>query len=530
VRTHALLLTGALVATIGATPADSASLTRTADAATGTTAVDADAGIGSDNLEFVKNLPHTTVDGQPGAGGSDIEFFTLDWEVSDFARTAARTGVTPADDLDGDLRNGVQRRYALAGTLGNGVHIYDITVPEETFRTARYDCSANQGDSQIFTREEDGVTRTYATYTTEDTRPVAADRACAEDVGATGEVVGTFIIDITDPYAPESRAFIDVPEGSHNGSVHPSGDYFYNSNSSLYVDTALDGGPGIEYYDISNLDDIERLGRLPLPPIPASLGTESHDITFNADGDRAYSAALSQGVIINTQDPADPEILTSWVDPTINVWHQADPIQVGDRTLLVVEDEVAGAVGTGQCPNGGVHVFDVTGDPAVPTKLGYWNIDEVRVMATEGGDVDPAGGCTAHVFRLYPEQNVMTISYYNGGVRVVDLGGLVGVGLGKSAVADHPVVDGEPMTQLAYHRFEDSNSWASKTPHIEEDGSFYLFSNDINRGLDIYHYTGGADAEAAAQGRWMTPTEAAATLTRYTPAQLTANPQFVCFL
>ena len=30
------------------------------------------------------------------------------------------------------------------------------------------------------------------------------------------------------------------------------------------------------------------------------LGTESHDITFNEAGDRAYSAALSQGVIIDT--------------------------------------------------------------------------------------------------------------------------------------------------------------------------------------------------------------------------------------
>ena len=41
-------------------------------------------------------------------------------------------------------------------------------------------------------------------------------------------------------------------------------------------------------------------------PTRPGLGTESHDITFNADGTRAYSAALSQGVIIDTTDPANP--------------------------------------------------------------------------------------------------------------------------------------------------------------------------------------------------------------------------------
>jgi hypothetical protein len=358
----------------------------------------------------------------------------------------------------------------------------------------------------VFTRQEDGRTRTYITYTTEDTRPVAAGHACADDLG--GEPVnriGTFIIDVTDPFAPRSVAFIDVPEGSHNGSVHPSGNYFYNSNSSLYVDTAQDGGPGIEYYDISDLSNVQRLGRLSLPVVPASLGTESHDITFNEDGTRAYSAALSQGVIIDTSDPANPTILSNWVDPTINVWHQADPITVGEgedaRTLLVVEDEVAGAVGTGQCPNGGVHVFDVTGDPPAPVKLGYWNIDEARVMAADGSP--PAGTCTAHVFRLHPDEGIMTIAYYNGGVRVVDLAGLAGIGLGETALLDNPLVDGEPMTQLAYHRFPDSNSWSVKTPEIAEDGSFYLFSNDRTRGLDVYHYDGTVDAEAATQGRWM---------------------------
>ena len=38
-----------------------------------------------------------------------------------------------------------------------------------------------------------------------------------------------------------------MPQGSHNQTVHPSGDYLYNSNSQLYT-TALNAG--IEVYDI----------------------------------------------------------------------------------------------------------------------------------------------------------------------------------------------------------------------------------------------------------------------------------------
>jgi hypothetical protein len=524
-KVRALLLTATLVGGFAAAPAAS-------DVA--------EEGVGSDNIEHVLNVPHTTADGEPGAGGSDIEFFDISYDKHEAKHLFGKDAV----DADPSSKKTIERRFALAGTTGNGMHIYDITVPEDTYRTARYDCVANQGDSQIFTREEpvvdkkgkvkkgETVTRTYTTYTTEDSRPVPADSQCAADLGGEADgLIGTFIVDISDPFNPTSVAFIDVPEGSHNGSVHPSGDYFYNSNSSLHTDTAQDGGPGIEYYDISDFDNIERLGRLALPPIPASLGTESHDITFDESGDRAYSAALSQGVIIDTSDPATPAILTSFVDPTINVWHQSDPITVGEgddqRTLLVVEDEVAGAVGTGQCPNGGVHIFDVTGDPAVPTKLGYWNIDEARVMAADGGPVD--GTCTAHVFRLHPDEGIMTIAYYNGGVRVVDLAGLAGIGLGETGLL--PGLGGEePMTQLAYHRFPDSDAWSAKTPEIAEDGSFYLFANDLARGLDVYFYDGSTDEEAEAQGRWMSPAEAELELTRFSADELREGLKYTCIL
>ncbi len=175
---------------------------------------------------------------------------------------------------------------------------------------------------------------------------------------------------------------------------------------------------------------------MPLPIRPG-LGTESHDITFNADGNRAYSAALSQTVIIDTTDPtATRRSISSFVDPTINVEHQADPITIddpilGERDFLIIEDEVVGASATAQCPNGGVHVYDITGDlERNPVKVGYWNIGARRP------DHSVNGSCTAHVFELHEEEQLMTIAFYNGGVRVVDLSGLVGVALGDDRCRD----------------------------------------------------------------------------------------------
>ena len=511
-----------------------------------------DQGTGSDNFTLVENLPHSD-----GGRGSDIEFATLTYEDAGAARAAGFT-VDPGVDALPD-EDGVQKDIALAGTTGQRLYLYDVTDPQNVYETAAYDCPANQGDTQVFTRTApDGTVRTFTTYTVEDGgSAVAPTVPCAVDAGLDvvdanqdGAFTGTFIIEITDPFAPEAVSFIPVDEGSHNGTVHPSGNYFYNSNSRLIIDTDPAAGPGIEYYDISDLDNPQRLGRLDLPLTPASLGTESHDITFDSSGDRAYSAALSQGVIIDTSDPAEPSIVSTFVDPTIQVWHQSDPIDVDpgtpadasdDRRFLVIEDEVAGAVGTGQCPNGGVHVYDVTGElELAPQKVGYWNIDEVRVHAADADD--PVNySCTAHVFRLYPEANVMTISYYNGGVRVVDLAGLAGIGIGEVGVTEPLPEDfNGPMVQIGWRRFPDSNSWAAKSPRITRDADgdlqdFHVFSNG-GRGLDVLAFDADDSAAAAAAARssqWLTPREAELELGTFQlgPGEIRSNlSEYSCLL
>jgi hypothetical protein len=408
----------------------------------------------SRNMSLVGNLPYEARNGDVPNFGTDIEF----------ARIAGR-------------------RYALAGSYRNGLQIVDIMHPRQSEIVAVYDCGVTQGDVQVFT-QADKPGRIFAGYTS-DTYGDGTS-ACYREAEALGfEVIkpngqgknGTFIVELTNPLAPATVSFVEVEQGSHNHTIHPSGGYLYNSNSDLITSFQ----PAIEIFDISDFAAPAKVAELALPTRPG-LGTESHDITFSDDGNRAYSAALSQGVVIDTTDPAAPSIVSSWLDPAINVWHQADPFSAGGRDFVFVEDEFAGALSAPACPSGGFHIYEVTGElEQAPKKVGYWNIDDV------GPTHDPEGTCTAHVFDIHERRQVMTVAYYNGGVRVVDLSGLAG---------------GEGLRQVGFYKTENADSWSAKTPRIEPDGSFYLFGNDIERGLDVYRYDANRP-ESDSGGTWL---------------------------
>jgi hypothetical protein len=455
-RLRAVLLTAALSAGL-MLPASAlpASLTAASD-------------ISSDTMSFVDNIAYK--------GGTDIEFATI-------------------------VVDEEPREFAFAGTLGNGLQIVDITDPENAELVAVYDCQISQGDVQVFTRE-DMPGRTFVTYTQDTGYGYGADSKCLEEAEGLGlygggAPVGTFIAEVTDPANPTTISYIRVAKGSHNQTLHPSGMWMYNSNSELLTNARA---AAIEVISLADLSAPKIVGTLPIVPLPG-LGTDSHDLTFNADGTRAYSAALSHTLIINTENPAAPSLISRIIDPAINVEHQSNPITIDDpilgkRDFLIVEDEFAGAAGAEPaCPSGGVHVYDITGPlESAPVKVGYWNIDDLR----------PTTGllhsCTAHVFQLHEEQAIMTIAFYNGGTRVVDLSGLVGVALGGNGVG---------MQEIGSLRFPNSNAWSAKTNLIGDGSDFYVYANDIDRGLDVLRFRADGSA-GTGEGRWMTPAEALA--------------------
>ncbi|MEJ7893018.1 MAG: hypothetical protein WKF94_10290 [Solirubrobacteraceae bacterium] len=386
---------------------------------------------------------------------------------------------------------GIQRTFSFAGAYGDGLQVIDVTDPANARIVATWDCGISQGDVQLFRRDDLGGRR-FVTFTADNgKRNLHEDSACVTDLRAKGFEIdpaqgGTFIAEITDPYNPTAVSFVGYRQGSHNMTVHPSGRYLYNSNSDLITSVL----PAIEITDITDVTAPKSAGEFDLLTLPG-IGTESHDITFSPDGTRAAVAALSHGEVLDTTDPTAPTRVSTIVDPTLNVWHQMESVTIkdpilGKRNFILAEDEVAGALGTGQCPNGGLHVYDATGDlETAPVLVGYWNISDVGLTDTT------LGTCTAHVFQIDHEQQLMTIAFYNGGVRVVDLSGLVGVALGEN---------GYGMRELGSFRFPDSDTWAVKAPKMSRDG-FFLYGNDHARGFDVYEYKPG-EAPARA-GRWM---------------------------
>jgi hypothetical protein len=469
--------------------------------------------IHSDNLTPIANLGYEDRYGTGANQGTDIEFARL-------------------------KHKGKERDFAIAGSYDNGLQIVDVSDPAKPTRVGAYDCGISQGDVQVFTRGA----RTYATYTMDAGYTLQEGSQCVRDAKAMGLFqpttphpldidpigaidpatafgragIGTYIVDITDPARPTTASFVGVAKGSHNQTVHPSGEWLYNSNSQLYT-TA--GNAGIEVFDIRDLRRPRLAAVLPLPPVPG-LGAESHDITFDETGTRAYSAALSHTAVIDTTVVDRPEIISVIVDPTINVHHQSTMVTLTDETLgvtrdlLFIEDELAGAAGFDPCPSGGLHVYDVTGPlEAAPVKVGYWNIADLRYPTAEG---NVGAQCTMHVFQIHPEEQLLVAAFYNGGVRVVDISSVVGVALGGQGVG---------MREVAHARFPDSLTWSAKTPRIEEDGSFHLFGNDLNRGLDVYRFDPGA-APSDGLSAFLAPGDVPVPATRSTAA----DPQLVCLL
>ncbi len=406
----------------------------------------AESGTGNE-MSFVANLQYN--DSGEAQNGSDIEFLKVG-----------------------------KKEYALAGTLRGGMQIVDITDPENPSIAAVYDCAVTQGDIQVW--KNDG--RILASYTADSTFGAAGVASrCGRDLGLRPDSAGTVIVDLTTPTSPQTVSFVSVPRGSHNMTVHPSGDYLYNSNSDLITSTA----PTITIYDISDPERPKWVKDFAIPFVPLSLGSESHDITFNEDGTRAYSAALSQTLVLDTTDPANPVQVSQILDPAINVAHQADPVTLtredgSEREVLVVTDERAGAAASAECPGGGLHIYDVTGDlEQEPAKIGTWFIPDATVQ--------DGATCTSHVLRVYPDQEMLTIAWYAQGVRVLDISGLADFEGSPLSVG---IGDGVGMREVGSYVLEDSDTWSFKTNRIAADGSFYGYGNDLVRGFDVYQFSG----------------------------------------
>jgi hypothetical protein len=162
-----------------------------------------------------------------------------------------------------------------------------------------------------------------------------------------------------------------------------------------------------------------------------------------------------------------------------------------------VTDEFGGGSGVPGCggnPNASVPGSEAlppqVRDPASIGALHLYKLDQDGQIAGENGlqkagifnipyqpNDDPEAGCTIHVFWQAPDQNRIVTAWYGRGTRVVDF--------------SNPAAP----KQLAWFVPTGADTWSAK-PH-----NGYIYSGDINRGLDILRYTGeGGDGWPATAG------------------------------
>jgi hypothetical protein len=477
----------------------------------------------TDNFEFIKNIEFAERPDSPTSSRKATDTDFMDFTVPEGYEA-------PADVPDGLVpQEGEARRFALVGTYVNGLQVVDITSPEDADVVAVWDCAIAQSDVFVFTQTDEatGETRTFAAYSSDVIGSQTVFTSdCHVDAGVDPGSYGTAIVDITDPYRPQTASFVVTPNsrGTHQLTIHPSGDWLYSSPSARSANRQEGSTGEVHIVDIA---DPYQPGEVKV--VPFLTGFDSHDLTFNADGSRAYAAALSHTVILDTTDPGDPSVVGQIVDPAIYLHHQSDPVTLTDpsgaeREFLIINDELLGAGGNGACPGGGLHIYEITGElEKNPIKVGVFFIPDTSVQRGAGQGLGGTVRCTSHVIQIHPEEEIITIAWFAAGVRVLDISGLASMPAVSAGV--DPALGGSigtGITEIGYLRFDDSDIWAAKVPEIREDGTFEVYGIDTFRGLDIMRFDLGTDAGAEADpGRWMSPEAHAATVTGLTGADLT---------
>lgn len=356
-------------------------------------------------------------------GGTDMEFFTQ--KGRDYALAGSAPGV--------------------GGAKAGAFHVIDITTPSKPKEVATLKCSFYQADIQISHDQK--------------TAMIAADAAGGPDACLGVGKTGFMTIDISNVLKPKPVGYAEVPKGAHNVTAHPTKPYVYVSDSNI-------SAPGeIQIWSIKNPAKPELVNTIP------SLPTPPHDISFNKDGTRAVTAAISHIDIFDTTDPENPSLTWTGQCPGCSITHDAK--FTPDGNSVIVGDEGGGGGGY-PCPGGALYFYDYSSQVA-PVLTGIYEPNEVALARDDQGGL---GGCTSHVFDIADDGKKVAISWYTAGTRLLDVSNMVGVAFGENNTGG--------VAELGWFQPAGGNSWSSKF----YKGEKYVFSNDIERGFDVLQVTG----------------------------------------
>lgn len=411
---------------------------------------------GSPNLELVAHIP--------GAGGSDLEFFTRELMVwKDYFGNVHTVpdGEPPVTRHFVMVGNRLAPTGTNAGPMSGGAKIVDITNPQIPFIAgAVQDCWADQGDIQI---APGGMLA-----------GIAKQGGTCRFPNGSNVPNGSIMVDLSNVYEPTILAVAPDSRGAHNNTFHPSGKYVYISSSG-------DTPNHVPIYDITNPSQPRHVKNFSLPG-----GDSPHDIRFSEDGTRAYMAGIDQFRIADTTDPENPKMIATFTAPGSTIGH--DALVTPDKAFLFLGDELNGG-GTAPCPGGAVYVYDIRGaNETNPVLLG---IVEAGSGPVTGRNNDEVGvnpvttfGCTSHVMDLNPNKKSFTIGWYQAGSRTFDFSGLYnadgtpnpqnGLAWGAHGVG--------PVKETGWIVPQGANTWSAKQ-YAGLPG--YIFSDDLQLGFYV---------------------------------------------
>ena len=274
------------------------------------------------------------------------------------------------------------------------------------------------------------------------------------------------LVDVTDPKAPQ---FVGHTETCvHTVAVVPDSTVVYGSWSLCHAFVAgqpLDGD--VEIVDFA--DPQHPVSKLfVFPPAAMTSGgpkavtaTSCHEMTFNAELQRAYCAGISDTQVWDIKDPLNPAIVSVIDDPLVNIHHSVWDADNG--TTLVIGDEFTGVLApTPTCsdqaelPTSALAFYDIS-DLGNPRRVGYYNIpyDAVQASAESGRPQY----CSTHLGDVIDGTDLIVMGWYTAGTVMVDF----------SDPADAKTVatwraEGQP-TSVWETRYYDGHVYASDEQH-----------------------------------------------------------------
>ncbi len=397
----------------------------------------------SDNVDHVANLPlEPPLDGEESTG-SDLAF-------------------------TGD--------YAIAGNY-DGFAIYDISDPENPETVSQVLCEGGQGDVSV----SGDLLYFSVDYPRED-ESCGSPESDPSDADA---FEGVRIFDISDKAEPSYVSAVPTDCGSHTNTLVPGDDgtdYIYVSSYAPSEEFPNCQPPHDKISIIEVPTDDPASSEVVNEPVLFPDGgnegdgdlmrpTEGcHDITAYPELDVAAGACMGDGILMDTTDPAEPEVFEQVQDENFAFWHSASFNNDADTILFT--DELGG----GSAPTcneetgperGADALYSVDGDlgegdnPELAFD-GYYKIDRHQ---------SDNENCVAHNGSLIPVEggDFYVQAWYQGGVSLIDFNDTqqpeeIGY-FERGPISEDELVTGGSWSAYYYNG--------------------YIYSRDMTEGLDV---------------------------------------------